>query len=126
VPHVVEPKGRASARSRSDLFKPGLFGAKVFLESEYTVPGKDKKMVNWMLQCPRHGGTCQKSRYVGPGSIDEFGAIEPLAYLHAWIDEEADPGKTHRAKKPNPANVRRIAEDNRAALEAIVALFPTG
>ena len=57
-----------------------------------------------------------KSRGVAAASTKAAGAIEPIAFLHAWVPTERAPGKTHRNTNPANADVLAFAMERREEL----------
>ena len=119
VPEPVGPpehrnRGRGPLRARR-LFVPWQAGGEVFFDKDYQEPRSGIVYSTWMLQCPRHERCLKKTR-IGPRTTRMFGPIEPLAYLHAWLElPDGAPGWDHvgaevpadlvRAKMEVPGNV---------------------
>jgi len=115
-PPEVPAKRRKRANAR-DEFQPGI-GDALVLYDPYTTP-QGKFAPNWILLCPRHAD-CQKSRGVTESHCSRWGPIEPLAFLHEWIDVPDVPGKTHASLWPQAARVGAFAEAHREELKEIV------
>ena len=98
---------------------------KVRFEKDYDLPDAAQgQSINWTLQCPRHDG-CTKVRYVNAASTAHHGAVEPLAFLHAWAPCDPPEGsdKSHRVgAKPSQAAVDAVVAARRAELQAVVDL----
>ena len=120
APDAGEEMGFSSERYP---FEPGIGGAGVVCQ-RYTVPKTGKTFVNWILKCPRPGhGNCIKKRHKTEASTAKHGAIEPVAYLHAWILKDSPPGVNHNARGTNPtqAEVDAYVAAHRPALVDIVS-----
>jgi len=72
---------------------------------------------NWIMHCPRHKD-CSKSRKVSAAHTGRHGAVEPPAFLHAWL--ETDHSLPWRQAVPTDEAVDAIVEAQRAGLEDIV------
>ena len=101
---------------------PGLDGALVAYK-EYRNPADGRLYKNWRINCT-HGAHCQKSRGVTDTFTRDHGAIEPLAFLHAWriMHYDASVAPTHPRANPSKLETARIAVDRKEELERIVAL----
>ena len=79
-------------------------------------------MPNYQIKCPYHNN-CYKSRGDIPAWKRNFGPIEIIACLQAWVEVPwpTEGGKgTHRGEFPKDNAVREVAEANVAELEAII------
>jgi len=71
---------------------------------------------HFKLHCRRHGACCEKRRGATPQHERRFGAIEPLAFLHAWheINFPTKPTfTTHAQENPEKSEVERWATENK-------------
>ena len=64
---------------------------------------------------------CIKTRGVVPDHCLDCGAIEPLAFLHAWLSTDPAPTKKHTTTDPLQTDVVAFAVAHKAELEALVA-----
>jgi hypothetical protein len=123
---VVPGPPRRPPRFDRLKFYPGIGdGVEVNWDS-YTFPGDAHPSVRWAIRCPVHGKKCVKTRRVVPNHVASFGAIEPLAYLHAWLSMPVPdkPRATHPRENPTPDMVAAFVAENRDELEAILACVP--
>ena len=117
---IVEPPRASARRDRRGDWTAGLDGALVRFEPYITPAGENGD--NWVLACPRCGGDCHKSRGITDEYTRRFGAIEPRAFLHAWIPVTVPAGakrKTHRGQFPTKEAVAAYAVAHRKELEEI-------
>lgn len=107
----------ALPRDRRDrLWIPGLNGAQVAYQ-DYLGPNGNR-YTNFLLKCTLHN-TCVKTKGAdGPLSV-RLGRTGPLAFLHAWIDCDQHPGRSHAASMPTPASVQAFHMAHSEALEVL-------
>jgi len=75
-------------------FQPAIGDAKIVCH-RYTHPVLLTTYTNWILKCPRHH-RCYKKRLILPNHTKTYGDLEPVAYLHAWIDmDPMKEGQSH-------------------------------
>ncbi len=74
--------------------------------------------LNYTIECTRHDD-CVKTRGRNPTNILPHGEIGVLAYLHAWLPVEAEPGKTHRNTNPKAVDVAAFARKHHDALDRL-------
>lgn len=72
---------------------------------------------NWMFRCPHHHG-CKRTRGVTVRNTARLGALEPLAYLHAWRDTPPGP-RGHSNTEPPRQAIQDFFEEHREALETL-------
>ena len=113
------PRARGTGREKRG-FVPTLDGAEAYFKN-HTHPVTRKSYANFILKCPRHVG-CEKTKgFHGPHQR-AYGDVGALAYLHAWIPTNPEPGKTHTSAEPTVAEVAAYAEARRADLERAFAM----
>jgi len=116
LPPVPRPE-RKRGKKKMD-WQDGIGDTKVVYD-EYVHPvmGVYK---NYIIQCQIHHA-CEKSRK----NIEEFcrnhGAIEPLAYLYAWLPLHPAPNKSHPRTLPSKEQVDAYVAGHRVELEELVA-----
>jgi hypothetical protein len=111
----------APPRDRRDrAWIPGLNGAQVSYQ-DYVGPSGNR-YTNFLLKCPLHH-SCNKTKgAIGALSV-QLGRTGPLAFLHAWVDCDQRPGRSHAASMPTPASVRAFHEAHSEALEALCSIL---
>jgi hypothetical protein len=111
----------APPRDRRDrAWIPGLNGAQVSYH-DYVGPSGNR-YTNFLLKCPLHH-SCNKTKgAIGALSV-QLGRTGPLAFLHAWVDCDQRPGRSHAASMPTPASVRAFHEAHSEALEALCSIL---
>ena len=79
--------------------------------------------LNYTVECNRHLG-CEKTVGRTPGNLRSHGGeIGVLAFLHAWLDVDAVPGKTHRAQNPRAEDVAAFAREHQGELDSLFHLL---
>ena len=115
------PAGRRRAENE-DLPVISFNGCRVWFHGSYVTP-QGVHQPNWVMECrnPEHGH-CQKRR----GATVEFerhhGAIEPLAFLHAWVPLHwpTKPGvPSHARENPSQAQTDAVVAEFRSQLEEV-------
>ena len=114
----------APRRVRPDKpqWQDSIMGFKVRFDPAYVVPRTGVRFSpNWQIRCtnPEHGA-CVKKRGETPSSTSTYGPVEPLCYLHAWLDVPPAPGKTHSNTNPPMESVHRFAAAHGGALEDVL------
>ena len=94
------------AASRRDAIgnQPSTAEGQCFYEA-YRGPS-GKTYGHWILRCLCHPH-CETTRGVNSGSINKFGGLELLAYLHVWRDMDVPMGTAHRRCTPKLTDVSR-------------------
>lgn len=90
----------------------------VFFE-EYRGEGVGRMYANWIFACPHHHG-CERTMGLGPRNTQRLGALEVLAFLHAWRDTPPGPSG-HRKTHPPSDVVREFHDAHLAELEVLAA-----
>ena len=114
----IETAPRRKAQARD--WKFAINGGQCFYEA-YQGPGGNTYK-NWILRCHRHDN-CEKTRGVADFSTNNYGELEPLAYLHAWRDMDVPRDKVHRRCIPKFSDVSRQIDTNLQALAELNAQF---
>jgi len=98
----------------------GLFGTKVWFQPYTTTT--EKAYPNFIMACSRHKPPCMKVKGLLPSNTKEFGAVEPLCFLHAW-DGYDDPlgKKSHTQSNPPQELVRAMEAEHREELKVMLA-----
>ena len=121
VPPLIDDPPRR-AREPGD-FVDAVNGCKMNWKSYVTPAGRPAP--NFKIKCPYHY-QCYKSR----GSTDQFcstyGAIEPIAYLHAWAEipwPTTPKMGTHRQEAPSDDEVLAMLEAHRHEFEELLSVL---
>ena len=123
-PAPVEPKSPPRPRVPGDWFD-GPFGAKVSYK-EYEDRKRGTAYSEWKIKCnqPGHPTSCMKQRSISAAHTAQAGDIEPLAYVHTWLDTPAREGKTHAGTDPKNEDVVAFANAHGEALAPLLARRP--
>ena len=117
---VPAPKRRKVGRE----WKDALCGTKITYK-EWPVAGR-KPYRNYIIQCKRCSGGCHKTCGQNANNIANHWELEPLAFLHAWLDVEVPEGSRHSLADPDAGSVGRfLAEHEEELLELFHRLVPT-
>ena len=109
----------AADRSRKSVFVPALVDGAQLQFRAYT-QRSGRGYDNWYIRCPHHDD-CGKTRGCFPAATRQWGDIEPVAYLHAWLAVSDPSGRaTHSTLRPTPAQVTAYAQAHSAELTELV------
>ena len=106
---VVHPVSVSLAKKakKARRWVPFLGMGEVAYDADYAAPG-GHTYSTWFFKCGRHAN-CMKRRLASVRNCEQ-GRIEPLAYLHAWYDQEVGPAGHVRAKVPSGEVDRKLAD----------------
>ena len=84
----------------------------MWYDSLYQHPSGAAAYSTWMLKCDRPGHVdCLKNKTTVAANIRRHGIIEPLAFLHSWLEMPEEAGTPHSLQKVNVAMVDAYARD---------------
>ena len=117
APAIPEPQAKQKQKLGGD-FLPALDGATIRFQP-YPDPETGKVYANYTLKCPRPDCVgCVKTKGDTPANTRKHGHLEPLAFVHAWIQVRDPRGiKTHRNTNPSEAEVATYANERRDELQ---------
>ena len=96
VAAVPPPKRRKLGRE----WKDGLFNAQISYKAYAQVEG-GKAYRNYIIKCTHCPGTCSKTAGRVAKNMRKHGELEPLAFLHSWLEVEATEDKAHTLCDPS-------------------------
>ena len=92
----------------------------VWFDKDYVAPAIGSRAYpNWRFKCPHHDD-CFRTLGLGGANIRVVGNLEPLAFLHVWVDTPPS-DKGHIKTNPKAADVRAFYNDHLAELQALAA-----
>ena len=119
APGAPRPPRRRRREVQLD-WKPGI-GCHIAYEEYLKRDGT--LYLNYTVECNRHL-ECVKTFGRTPGNIRSHGGeIGVLAFLHAWLDVDAAPGKTHRGTNPRAVDVAAFARKHHGELDSLFHLL---
>ena len=83
LPAPPVARERRAQRDPLEAWKPALFGASIDYQEYVKRDGTVYK--NYTILCTRHPG-CKKTKGRSDGNMRRHGELQPLAFLHAWLD----------------------------------------
>ena len=109
------PQPKAAAERRDWI--AGLCGAQVAYQNYVQHTGSTYTF--YLIRCTYHAQPCIKTKGIGGKLEANLGRAGPLAFLHAWLDMEAPPERTHASQNPTLAMARTFHEAHKPELEAL-------
>jgi len=112
---ALAPKRRKLGRNWVDA----LCGAQIQYTEYKPTAATKKPYKNYIIKCIRHTSSCTKTCGRNAKNTGVFGELQPLVFLHAWLDVPDNPDKSHGLVDPDPAAVAAFVEAHRGELEAL-------
>ena len=93
-------------------------------DKDYQPPDGSPPYSTWLCQCPHHP-RCEKKRRVTDRHESRWGPMEEIAFLSAWRDTDARPGRTHAMTNPDDDRVAEAfhTPENVEGFRAVAAYF---
>ena len=96
---------------------PGLFGSTLVWNNFKTPQGV--MYPNFKIKCVRNHPDCWKTCGLTPRNTRVFGNVEPLLFLHDWLDYEGTNGKKHTLQNPPAERVAAFERTHGAEIRAL-------
>ena len=103
-------RGPRSVAKVKRLYRPFFGGSEVWYDPLYQPPSGAAAYSTWMFRCAKHP-QCARARTTVAANTARHGRIEPLAFLHAWLDLPDQAGVPHAAQRVDKALVDAYASD---------------
>jgi len=90
-----------------------FWGGKIFAHKDYQPPNGDLAYSTWFWKClnPACEGECMRRKVVGIHATKRHGALEPIAFLHAWSLVPPTAAKRHIKEEPTNAAIDALITD---------------
>lgn len=118
APHLAEEQAGEDAAEGPE-YGPHMYVLPVQLEGQSVRLEKHDyiqayRRISVKCPCRLHGAKCAKKRNVGPDQTKDLGALEPYAYLGAWLKKAAlfDLASEHVRFKPSQSEVEAYFREN--------------
>ena len=103
----VRARRRRGKRDDHRVYVPTTFGFEVAVDIDYDPKDGTPPFSTWFGRCAHCGRV--KTRRIVAAHTRQFGAAEPLLFLHAWSETPEPAEGSHARVIPTPASVRDIA-----------------